>query len=168
MEKELTQPNNTWRDDKSTDWNLNFIAQSKTMQDLFQYAKIWYGLEAEKVREILRGGGYTNFKKECWWDYLNALREEWQHIEDLKAEPGWDKSRRQKLVDLVSKLEKAACPDGTWYWQGTSEQLAAKWELDELDRQKNVKRWRQCYFQSYLSDLRQVQGMNIKEGDQNV
>jgi hypothetical protein len=146
-----------WRGDLTIEQAMTLISGKKTVKDLFDHALMWYEMKPEKVRDVLRGMG--KFESAKWFEYLDKLRNHWQHVLNIKAEQiDWDKSRKEQLIDLVSKLEIVVTADG-WHYTGTKEQLEAKLELDKLDREKNIARWKERYYGDYIRDSRQIEAM---------
>ena len=114
------------------------LIETKTINELWSYAKSWYGIEKEDARNILKENGHDSFKKENWFVYLNILREHWNHVIEAKEECPME-SKRERLQRESDSVKMVATPDG-WVYEGTSKALSAYWELQDLYRRENVKR----------------------------
>lgn len=138
---EMSGNNFSWRVDKSYEWNLTVLARTKCIQDLFNHAKLYFEIEEDKAKEILKAAGHKSFKKEMYFVYLNILKRHWKHLKEVKfIEP---RSERKRLIE-VSLGAKWIRVEGVDHLvlTGTDEEKKAYWELQTLLREENVKRCR--------------------------
>jgi len=131
-----------WRIDKGNNENVIMIAETKKITDLWRHAWDWYALDKEKAKAILKEAGHTTFVRANWFEYLDILRKHWPHTIELLHEEAIVEDKMRTLCKLADECVRDETDPSAWKWTGTPEQLAAKWKLQNIEREERLKKWR--------------------------
>ena len=116
------------------------IAKTKTFKDLIKHSFDWYGLDEIKTRQVLKNKGFNVFNNKFWWEYLDILRENWEHVIALKKEIKEEEKIDARILSLYPHLIIMVDKD-CWHYEGPQEVLDLISENSRKDRERSVKKF---------------------------
>lgn len=129
---------------------LGELPHKETIQDLFDHAEFRWGLSEEEVRRAIKAAGHSRWNNAAWEQYIEVLRKFWleKHIAEQAAQGITALQTMEERIHELYKLQeglKIVWGKDCWTFEGTPEQMAAHWELEELLRKRNMQRTRRRY-----------------------